>query len=472
MGARWHHNHRCLSSPSPSRWTSALTLLAMLLLLLAVPSSTGHAVASDPAGGVADAAGATPPVKPEPAEEGPAAVEDISASTQTIPMPTEEVVEILAKPTPNTPPPKPSKPAARPTRSATETGDMSQHPPRRPTKPAPTAPPRTVAPRPKSSTNEEERSAPIAISIRADGACTVDGGYTGTLTLRAARPVVLADVLVVPRADEVPVLPGLASPLPLSASPTARLTWRLPPDTRGLAPTAILARIDGIQGQEAANQLAGNGQQGWFLARLRPRPPCAAHPLSEVTPTPVEADGQRSNRAPTEEAAPRRDLVTPSDASFSATGLTGYSASIADLTLPAVTYSHIDQATVGTLTLTAEDNQADPGAGWHVTVLSSDFVYSGPYPGTAIPATNFRLTSAATPIAINGQAVDPVHGPTVPSDLAFPASLETPRTVLRADAGYGQGTYTQALDVALTVPAMSLAGTYTATLTVTITAGP
>ena len=281
--------------------------------------------------------------------------------------------------------------------------------------------------------------------------------------------MVLADVLVVPRADEVPVLPELASPLPLTASPTARLTWRLPPDTRGLAPTAVLARIDGSQGQEAANRLAGDGQHGWFLARLRSRPPCVAQIPREATPTPVAADLQASSRASTEEAAPRR---TASDASFSATGLTGYTASIADLTLPAVTYSHIDQATVGTLTLTAEDNQADPGAGWHVTVVSSDFVYSGPYPGIAIPAINFRVTSAGTPIAISGQAVDPVHGPTVPSDLAFPASLETPRTVLRADAGYGQGTYTQALDVALTIPAMSLAGTYTATLTVTISTGP
>lgn len=95
--------------------------------------------------------------------------------------------------------------------------------------------------------------------------------------------------------------------------------------------------------------------------------------------------------------------MTPGDASSSADVLTGYTASIADLTLPAVTYSHIDQTTAGTLTLTAEDNQVDPGASWHVTVLSSEFVYSGPHSGTAIPATNFRVTSAGAPIAISGQ---------------------------------------------------------------------
>jgi hypothetical protein len=51
-------------------------------------------------------------------------------------------------------------------------------------------------------------------------------------------------------------------------------------------------------------------------------------------------------------------------------------------------------------------------------------------------------------------------------------TLDTARKVLQANAGHGKGNYSQALDVSLIVPADSVAGTYTGTLTVTITAGP
>ena len=41
-----------------------------------------------------------------------------------------------------------------------------------------------------------------------------------------------------------------------------------------------------------------------------------------------------------------------------------------------------------------------------------------------------------------------------------------------ATAAYGAGTYTQALGVTLTIPAMSRVGVYTGTLTTTITSAP
>src|SRR5688572_14704653 len=73
--------------------------------------------------------------------------------------------------------------------------------------------------------------------------------------------------------------------------------------------------------------------------------------------------------------------------------LTGGSrtASVADLTLAAVTYSHSAQAQTGTMTLTADDSTAT-GAGWNVTIQSSAFVYSGSNSGTNIPAANFSIT--------------------------------------------------------------------------------
>lgn len=74
-------------------------------------------------------------------------------------------------------------------------------------------------------------------------------------------------------------------------------------------------------------------------------------------------------------------------------------ASIADRTLGSVPYSNLDQTQTGSLTLTAED-ASGTGLGWNVTVLASNFVPLGA--GTAIPAANFSLTSAATPVKTSG----------------------------------------------------------------------
>ncbi len=144
-------------------------------------------------------------------------------------------------------------------------------------------------------------------------------------------------------------------------------------------------------------------------------------------------------------------------------------ASIADLNLPAVTSSHVAQASAGTMTLTVTDSA--PGAGWNVTVLSSAFAYSGLYGGVSIPAANLSITEARSPVLVSGQAIDPTGGPKVPPS-GTTGSLDVARKTIQAEIGYGGGTYTQDLAVSLVVPADSRAGTYTASLTVTASAGP
>lgn len=147
------------------------------------------------------------------------------------------------------------------------------------------------------------------------------------------------------------------------------------------------------------------------------------------------------------------------------------SASIADVSLGAVSYSHSAQSSTGTLVLTADDSSGS-GAGWNVTVQTSAFVYSGSFGGTNIPAANFSLTGASGATSTAGEAVDVTGGPKVPATLTPPVALDTARKTLQADATYGEGTYTQNLGVTLTIPAQSRVGTYTGTLTVTVSAGP
>jgi WxL domain surface cell wall-binding len=146
------------------------------------------------------------------------------------------------------------------------------------------------------------------------------------------------------------------------------------------------------------------------------------------------------------------------------------SASVADLTLGSVAYSHSSQTSTGTMTLTADDSTGS-NLGWNVTVQSSAFVYSGANSGTNIPAANFALTSAATPVRTAGQAVDAVAGPRVPV-ISPVGTLDSARKTVQALVLFGNGTYTQALGVTLTIPADSAAGTYTGTITTTIAAAP
>jgi hypothetical protein len=142
-------------------------------------------------------------------------------------------------------------------------------------------------------------------------------------------------------------------------------------------------------------------------------------------------------------------------------------ASIANQELTAVAFAQTAQNNSGTLTLSAADATCS-GLGWNVTVLSSDLAYSGAGSGSAIPAANFAVGTPATPAQESGQAVDGTNGPVA----GVGGELNAARKVVFANANYGMGSYTQSLPVTLTVPARSVVGTYTATLTVSINQGP
>jgi hypothetical protein len=151
----------------------------------------------------------------------------------------------------------------------------------------------------------------------------------------------------------------------------------------------------------------------------------------------------------------------------------GLTASVADLTFTSVGYQNAAHDVTGSMTLTADDSTGS-GAGWNVTIMSSAFVWVGTANGgTDIPAAGLALTTAAAPTLVAGQAVSvaAATGPQVPPTSPF-GTLDTPRKTLVATAAYGAGTYTQALGVTLTIPAMSRVGVYTGTLTTTITSAP
>ncbi|MEZ2388338.1 hypothetical protein AB6813_02100 [bacterium RCC_150] len=159
------------------------------------------------------------------------------------------------------------------------------------------------------------------------------------------------------------------------------------------------------------------------------------------------------------------------------------SASLGALSLPAVVSSHSPRTTTGRTVLTVTDTSlyTPPvlpgtqgiglGAGWHVTIQASALSYSGPNNGTNIPAANLAIVSVETPTATSGQPLDPVNGPMAPT-LSPAGPLDSARMILHANSGYGAGTYTQGVNLSLTIPANTRAGTYSSTITTTIGSGP
>ncbi len=110
------------------------------------------------------------------------------------------------------------------------------------------------------------------------------------------------------------------------------------------------------------------------------------------------------------------------------------------------------------------------GLGWNITMQSTDFTASG---GKTIPASQFKFTSGGTIVKTKGQQVNATYGPKE-TGLSS-ATLEQSRKVVTTAAGYGKGTYTYtptAADFVVTVTADALAGSYAATVTVSIMSGP
>ena len=76
-------------------------------------------------------------------------------------------------------------------------------------------------------------------------------------------------------------------------------------------------------------------------------------------------------------------------------------ASLTSVTLPSVGYSHHDRTSSGRVTLTVTDDTAGD-LGWHVTVESTDLVYSGDFHGEDIPASKLAVTAVEDPTRTSG----------------------------------------------------------------------
>lgn len=111
------------------------------------------------------------------------------------------------------------------------------------------------------------------------------------------------------------------------------------------------------------------------------------------------------------------------------------------------------------------------GEGYNVTVEATDFDDgNGNVMNISSPFRQFKVRLTDTNIIALAGGTKPTSS--VPLLTAIPESGNPPLKILSAGVGEGQGSYELHPNFTLDVPANTVAGTYTSTVTVTIASGP
>jgi hypothetical protein len=139
--------------------------------------------------------------------------------------------------------------------------------------------------------------------------------------------------------------------------------------------------------------------------------------------------------------------------------------SSAAISFPGVTLDGEPHTVDGSTSAWRADASGETG-GWNATVSSTDFVNGS---GKTIAASNFEIRLLDTSIA--WVAGDYTNLPTS-TQTSFTALSGTELKIASAAVGDGNGVYDITPDFRLTVPAETYLGNYTATVTVSIGAGP
>lgn len=134
------------------------------------------------------------------------------------------------------------------------------------------------------------------------------------------------------------------------------------------------------------------------------------------------------------------------------------STSITDADLDAgVAYSPQPQEVMTSLTYRIN---ASGCSEWNVQVAASDFTYAGEHADAYTDPLTLQLASSSL-TAVSGEAIGVTQTP--------PGSLEQPLDVLSAAPGRGIGVFDQTLNLITSVPGGAPAGSYSSTVTITIT---
>ena len=128
-----------------------------------------------------------------------------------------------------------------------------------------------------------------------------------------------------------------------------------------------------------------------------------------------------------------------------------------------------DSTPTYTLPLTTVDTTGT-GAGWNLTITSTQFTTGGGTPHT-LAANASTITGVPTPACVP-TCTNPTNAVTYPVSVPAAATAPTAVKFFNAAANTGLGSFTVTPTVGVFVPATSFAGSYSSTLTVSIVSGP
>jgi hypothetical protein len=135
-----------------------------------------------------------------------------------------------------------------------------------------------------------------------------------------------------------------------------------------------------------------------------------------------------------------------------------------------VTLDGTDKTASFTVPTTVTDTTG-AGAGWNLTITSTPFSTGGGSPSTM--ATNASsITGVTNACTGTGSCTNPTNAITYP--LGVPAGAGPPAAVkyFNAAAATGAGEFTNTPTIEVDLPANTIAGTYTSTLTLAAVSGP
>jgi hypothetical protein len=130
------------------------------------------------------------------------------------------------------------------------------------------------------------------------------------------------------------------------------------------------------------------------------------------------------------------------------------------------TLSGPDQDVTYTNTYTVTDTRGT-GAGWNIQITSTPFTSGG---GATLPADVSAVTGVTS--SCDTSCTDPASSVSYPVTIPSGSGPPTAVKIYNAGAGTGMGSFTLTPTTQVTVPGNALAGTYTATRTITIASGP
>ena len=135
----------------------------------------------------------------------------------------------------------------------------------------------------------------------------------------------------------------------------------------------------------------------------------------------------------------------------------------AAITFPGVTLDGSDQTVNGSTSAWQADATGEVG-GWNVTVASTDFSNAE---SKTIAVSNFEIRLLdANIVWVSGDVTKPAS-----TQTTFGALSGSALKIASAAVGEGDGVYDLTPDFRLTVPAETYTGSYTATVTIEISAG-